>query len=355
MAFFMRSGNTYRVADNANVDIHNVLPVGNYIVKQDMFGNFLLEQIDDFVAPAKLYGNTLRYADRILRTFADRPASTGVMLNGEKGSGKTLLGKTVSLEAAKQGIPTIVINNPWCGDGFNALMQDIDQPCVVLFDEFEKVYNSEQQEQILTLLDGVFPSKKLFVITCNDKYRVDQHMRNRPGRIFYMLDFKGLELDFIREYCEDRLRDRKQIDSVCKISTLFSQFNFDMLKALVEEMNRYGETAQEAMKMLNAKPEFSESVKYDVEIVVKGKTLTPDNVSPVKWRGNPLNGGLDISYFIGTSKDDEDEGDWHDTNMSHADLQKIEPQNGRFVFAKDDVTMILTREREKLFDYYGVM
>lgn len=180
-------------------------------------------------------------------------------------------------------------------------------------------------------------------------------MRNRPGRIFYMLDFKGLEVDFIREYCEDQLRDRKQIDNVCKISTLFSQFNFDMLKALVEEMNRYGESAQEAMKMLNAKPEFSESVKYDVQVVVKGKSLTNDNISPVKWRGNPLiSNGLDISYFIQEGKD-EDEGNWHDVNMSQGDLQKIEPQNGRFVFAKDDVIVILSREQEKLFDYYSMM
>jgi hypothetical protein len=351
MAFFLRDGNTYRVADNANVDIHNVLPVGNYIVKQDMFGNFLLEQIDSFTQSSKIYGATMRNADRILRTFADRAASTGVMLNGEKGSGKTLLAKMISIEAAKQNIPTIVINNPWCGDGFNALMQDIDQPCIVLFDEFEKVYDSEQQEQILTLLDGVFPSKKLFVITCNDKYRVDQHMRNRPGRIFYMLDFKGLEQDFILEYCNDTLNNKSHADSVCKIASLFSQFNFDMLKALIEEMNRYDETAQEAMKMLNAKPEFSDSVKYDVQIVVDNQQIETSNISPSKWRGNPLVGNIEISWYA--EKDDEGDRDWEEISISQNDLQKIEPQNGRFVFSNEHGTVILTREREKLFDYYG--
>ena len=29
------------------------------------------------------------------------------------------------------------------------------------------------QTHVLTLLDGVFPSRKLFVLTCNDKYRID--------------------------------------------------------------------------------------------------------------------------------------------------------------------------------------
>jgi hypothetical protein len=39
----------------------------------------------------------------------------------------------------------------------------------------------------------------------NDKFKVNQHMRNRPGRIFYMIEYKGLDKQFIREYCQDRL------------------------------------------------------------------------------------------------------------------------------------------------------
>ena len=85
---------------------------------------------------------------------------------------------------------------------------------MVLFDEFEKVYDSDEQEEMLTLLDGVFPSKKLFVLTCNDKWRVNQHMRNRPGRIFYMLDFTGLDEDFVVEYCHDNLKNLANIDGV---------------------------------------------------------------------------------------------------------------------------------------------
>ena len=73
-------------------------------------------------------------------------------------------------------------------------MQDIEQPCIILFDEFEKVYDDQDQEKALTLLDGVFPSRKLFIMTVNNKWRVNEHMRNRPGRIYYMLDFAGFSL-----------------------------------------------------------------------------------------------------------------------------------------------------------------
>jgi SpoVK/Ycf46/Vps4 family AAA+-type ATPase len=190
------------------MDLHEKLPPGNYVVKQDPFENLYLEHTEDFEIPAKLYGDTTRNADRIINSFWQRGKSTGVMLVGEKGSGKTLLSKHICVELAKQDVPTIVINSPWHGDKFNTLIQTIEQPAIIMFDEFEKVYDPEEQESLLTLLDGVYASKKLFMLTSNDKWKVDSHMRNRPGRIFYMIDFKGLDAEFIREYFSRRSPNR---------------------------------------------------------------------------------------------------------------------------------------------------
>lgn len=347
MTYFLRNGNTFRVSDEAALDLHKLLPPGNYIIKQDMFGNLFLEQTGDFEYKGKLYGDTGRNADRILNTFDSRTASTGVLLNGEKGSGKTLLAKTLSMRGAEKGYPTILINSAWKGDAFNKLIQSIEQPCIVLFDEFEKVYDSSEQESILTLLDGVFPSKKLFVLTCNDKWRIDSHMRNRPGRIFYMLDFKGLAVEFIREYCEDNLNNKTHIDSICKISTLYDAFNFDMLKALVEEMNRYNETPQESMRMLNAKPEHSNKINYKVEMI-------KDNL-PVKveenWHGNPLTGNLMFDYVDGT--DEAGDENWQTIRVSPNDLKNIDSNSGVFMFSFENGFIKLTRERVPEFNYFN--
>lgn len=359
MSHFFRNGNTFRVADDNAVDLHEHLPVGNYIVKQDPFKNFFLEMIDGFTQVPKLYGDTQRYSDRIISTFLDRNASTGVLLNGEKGSGKSLLAKTLSIDAATLNIPTIVINQPWAGDDFNKLIQDIDQPCVILFDEFEKVYDRETQEHILTLLDGVFPTKKLFVLTCNDKYRVDSHMRNRPGRIFYMLDFKGLGTEFIREYCEDNLKSEHQfqIPKICNITMLFDQFNFDMLKALVEEMNRYGDTPQQAMRMLNAKPEFSNDVRHNVALMYKGMEVKGVTKT---WDGNPMTTERirfdfsDPTYV--KPKDDDldilaDDESWINIYFSSSDLVQILPQEGKYEYRQGDAFLTLTRIKEKPFHW----
>jgi len=360
-AYFLKSGNTFRVTSKEALDMHEYLPAGNYVIKEDQFGNLFLESIDDFEFKGKRYGDNIRNADRIISTFLDRPASTGVLLTGEKGSGKTLLAKNVCMQAKKQSsIPTIVINAPWAGDKFSSFLQSIEQPCIVMFDEFEKVYDSDQQEHILTLLDGVFPSKKLFILTCNDKWRIDHHMRNRPGRIFYMMDFKGLDSDFIREYCMDNLNDKKHIEKICNIAVLFNQFNFDMLKALVEEMNRYNENPEEALRMLNIKPEFDSGNRYEVKVILDGEELDEKILETKHWEGNPLQNKINIDYRaydeVGVQNGDEvvHDFDWERLYFTQTDLKKIDPQTGKFVFTNiEGQTLTLTKVKEKQYNYYG--
>ena len=358
MAYFLKSGNTFRVSSKEAMDLHDVLPAGNYVIKKDAFENLFLEAIDSFEIKGKRYGDLDKNTDRVLNTFLSRPATTGVMLAGEKGSGKSLLAKNLAIEAAaRHNIPCIVINAPWTGDKFNSFMQSIDQPCVVLFDEFEKVYPSEEQEAILTLLDGVFPSKKLFVLTCNDKWRVDSHMRNRPGRIYYMMDYKGLDSTFISEYCIDNLKPELHIhiEKICQIASLFSQFNFDMLKATVEEMNRYNEAPEQALRMLNVKPEFDGGNKYVVKLLKDGEELEGKSLENEQWSGNPLQSEVRVHYkeYEDTTDDEGDrEWDWATVKFTASDLKKIDSNAGKFVFVnKEGVTLTLNKVKEKTYSY----
>jgi hypothetical protein len=347
MSHFIRNGNTFRVADEASLDIHRKLPIGTYTVKSDEYGNLFLEGIDAFEPPKKIYGDTLQNVERIIRTFLDRNASTGVLLSGEKGSGKTLLAKMLSIHGALGGIPTIVINQPWHGDRFNKLIQDIDQPCIVLFDEFEKVYDEDEQQVMLTLLDGVYPTQKLFILTCNDKWRVDRHMRNRPGRIYYALDYKGLDADFIVEYCNDNLKDKKHIEKLTQIAALFDQFNFDMLKAVVEEMNRYNETPQQALRMLNVKVEFDGGSSFDVVLTHKSKLV--ETIAPSVWEGSPLSPkGIRLDFDLDPGND---EVDWQSLYLTQEHLLEMHPKEGKFIFGDDENKVVLTRKQQKTWHW----
>jgi hypothetical protein len=389
MSYFIRNGSSFRVSSDEALDIHKKLPVGNYIVKVDEFGNFFLDSVDSFPVVPKLYGDVQKNAKRILNTFVERGHSTGIMLNGEKGSGKTLLAKVLSNTAASElQIPTIIINHPFVGDPFNKFIQDIDQPCIVMFDEFEKVYDDDHQEGALTLLDGVYPSKKLFILTCNDKWRVNQHMRNRPGRIFYMMEFGGLSAEFIREYCDENLDNKTHTDKIVRITNVFDAFNFDMLKALVEEMNRYSETPMESLKMLNIKPEGSSRSGFKVEMLVDG--IVPEQFDK-EWGGNPLNETVRIDYKMMiappqvqedpplrsslrelkissatrrgiarrfTANQDMDdapvESQWREIQLNQNDLSRIDNNGSRYVFVKENVTVTLTREINKDYNWMAV-
>lgn len=289
MGYYAKSGKMLMPAYKSQLT--HGLPVGTYMVGSNPNSGFYLSRIDDFKIDHKIYGKTNKLADRIIKTFADRPFTTGVLLDGEKGSGKTLLAKLIANRVADEyNISTLIINSPYGGDDFNSFIQSIDEPCVIIFDEFEKVYDTQEaQNQVLTLLDGVYPSKKLFILTSNDKHRVNSHMQNRPGRIYYFVEYKGLDSDFIKEYCDDNLNNKENIDSVLKMAGLFDQFNFDMLKALVEEMNRYDENAVDAIDLLNAKPFLGRDyTQYTVSVIRNGQALPPNYVYPREIQGNPL-------------------------------------------------------------------
>ena len=179
-------------------------------------------------------------------------------------------------------------------------------------------------------------------------------MRNRPGRIFYMIDFKGLSMEFVMEYCEDNLENKLHIPKICNIASLFAQFNFDMLKALVEEMNRYDETPEEALAILNVKPEFDEGNKFDVKLAVPGQKVNMEKMDDRTWKGNPLHQKVRIEY-VHTQKDqDGDEyDDWETQDFTHTDLLKIDPNSGQFHFKnKAGATLTLSRVKEKSFHYY---
>ena len=302
MTKYLKAGNTFKVFNDKALNVQNKLPVATYTVKFDeQAGQFFLEQIEPFKLPTKLYGSLSDKTDRILTSFAARSGSTGVLLSGEKGSGKTLLAKNLSVEAGLIGIPTIVVNEQFYGSLFNEFIQNVSQDCVVLFDEFEKVYENNHQEQLLTLLDGVYPSKKMFILTCNDHYRVDSHMRNRPGRLFYAIKYKGLDAKFILDYCDDQLDNMEHAETIAKISMVFDSFNFDMLQALVEEMNRYEESPSEAMEMLNINPESGNNSEYQVSLTYNGQKIPNDMIEDTSDQGvitcNPMTGVMMTVYM----------------------------------------------------------
>lgn len=267
MTKYIQRGRDWLLSDSAP-EYKDELPVGTYLLNHDPMNGFHLSEIEDFTLPSKIYGKEIERHNRIIQTFLSRPASTGVILAGEKGAGKTLLSKRISIELAKKhGIATIVVTAPYAGDEFSQFIQSIKQPALIFFDEFEKVYEEAGQEALLTVLDGTMQSKKLFIVAINEVRRMSRFMLNRPGRFFYVFNYAGVPEDAIKEFLEDNLNDKSRILSVMLYSQLFRNFTFDMLSAIVEEMNRYDEPVSEVLKYLNVSMDYDGGTLYEVRWV----------------------------------------------------------------------------------------
>lgn len=359
MTKYYINGSMVRLGNDLDTQVENNLPVGVYTVGFSIEMGYFLTRSPEFTLPSKLYGDTDKMSDRILSTFADRSGTTGVLLSGVKGSGKSLLMKHTAQKALAKGLPVLIVNSAFSGDGFNKFIQAVDHDCVVIFDEFEKVYaEQEQQEQLLTLFDGVYSSKKLFILTANDRYKINNYMNNRPGRIYYSINYTGLSAEFIVEFCNDVLENKKYVDQIVLFASLFQDFNFDMLKALCEELNRYGETLKEALHVLNIKQE-SDRIIYDmVEWSYKGEKIK------VEWTDfrrimNPFSGTpINFGGYRSVDEDGEFEEDTYveavldsfaKTTLRSEDLNRIEYN------PTPDLRVVFERPKVEEPAYYRLM
>lgn len=274
---------------------YDKLPARIYTVDLNMKLGFYLTPQASFDLPPKVYGKTSEHAARILKGYQNQTGNMGVLLEGLKGSGKTMLSRVVCMSAIRAfDMPVLLVSQDFASSDFFNFLQMIDQECVVMFDEFEKVFPPESQERMLSLLDGVFRSRKLFLLTCNDTYRVNEHMKNRPGRIRYRLTFKGLDRDFITEYVKDKLIHPARVEQVITVATMFGDsMNFDMLQALVQEVNEFNEEPAKSLEYLNARPtEVNFSRRYTVRVINKAlEEITTFDQLPrhPEWNGNPMN------------------------------------------------------------------
>lgn len=264
-------GDIINVTSTGSMQMHTTLPMGVYTVEIPPMQGPHLKRIRDLGAPGKIYGSSEEIINRIVSTYIDRSPSTGVLLAGVKGTGKTMIARGVCNTLAALEIPTIVIPPTMVCPQVVDFIDTIDCPCVVLFDEIDKIGNSTEddvagqcQNCLLGLFDGISNCKRLYILTANNINRINPQLLNRPGRIYYKVMFGCLEDDTITEYCDEKLINKEMIKDIQQIASRIRDFSFDILQAIVEECNRYGITPKEACRYLNVSPDSDGMYKIQV-------------------------------------------------------------------------------------------
>lgn len=250
-------GNIFRIIDDFTITNDKLEPGTYNILFSDQSG-YCLEKRDDLdVREEKIYGNILEKVNKVFRGYINADKNFGVILSGDKGIGKTLCARSICKEAIDNFLlPVLLVkeDTPNLADFISSITQD----CIVLFDEFEKVFRKESknenknpQDKLLSLFDGIDNGHKLFIVTCNDVYKISEFMVNRPGRFHYHFRFTYPSMREIEEYMNDNIKDeyKDQIFDICDFSSMIS-LNYDCLRSIVTEVNA-GYPFKEAIKDLN--------------------------------------------------------------------------------------------------------
>lgn len=250
------------------------LPPQTYIVRFASMRGFYLEKYVNMEIPeTKIYGVHQSKVEKVLSAFGEFNRNLGVILSGDKGIGKSLFAKLLSIEAVKRGLPLIVVDT--FVPGIASYIESIEQEVMVLFDEFDKTFGevkaedgkASPQANLLSLFDGVSGGKKLFVITCNNMWKLNEYLINRPGRFHYHFRFEYPSPTEVREYLEDKLPKKQygEIDAV----VMFSQkvnLNYDCLRAIAFEIGR-GEDFKTAIADLNILN--TETQQYSITVLFR--------------------------------------------------------------------------------------
>ena len=264
-----------------NIEVHRKLPVANYILNFDIDDGYFLQTIPKFELPERLYGNPKKVSDRYLNTFNKHDKNLGVLLKGTKGSGKSLLAKMMCNES---NLPVIIINMGYSGTDFLEFLGAINQKVIVFIDEFEKIYTEERingkgasQEDLLSLFDGVFSSKTLFLLTANEN-TISSYLVNRPGRIHYVKNYFGLDTNAINEIVDDILINKDHKKDLMAFINISPEINMDSLISIIREMNDYNEPIKDVLQHLNITLEndlYDISFKREIKQIKRNEDGSP--------------------------------------------------------------------------------
>ncbi|OPZ66102.1 MAG: ATPase family associated with various cellular activities (AAA) [Firmicutes bacterium ADurb.Bin506] len=282
---FTTDGNEYDLFRPATAV---TLPAATYILRAANMRGFYLARVEDLPVPERIYGP--RNETRIMRAYAERAnqgISTGVWLDGEKGAGKTMFASVLSQEMRKLGFPTILMQTPYTGSELNSVIEHIGQACF-LFDEFEKVYEEEEkQNALLTIFAGSVVAKNLYIVTTNLYSKVSYAMRNRPTRMRYFIEYRGVSEEIVKEFIEHRMVDRTKHADMIRALKHVPNCNFDIMQCAVEEHNHFGGSVEDLLAIMN----ISRRIESKWKVTFNG-TISHDlsKGQPMKgtgdWRGD---------------------------------------------------------------------
>lgn len=234
---WVQSANDYFISEVSQQ--HQTLPNGVYKLQiNQMSDDLYLSRIENkFHFPFKIYGVETDFVNRVIKSWENTNGNFGVLLNGLKGTGKTV---TAEIIANKLNIPVIIV--PFHHKKLVSFLNNIQQDVVVFVDEFEKIYDG-WKDSLLTIMDGVLKTcYRIFFLLTTNELRVDKNLLQRPSRIRYVKTFEDMSLEVIMEVVDDLLIHPQFRDECIKMISELPIITMDLIKSIIQEVNIHEES-----------------------------------------------------------------------------------------------------------------
>lgn len=239
MAEFIRVGNQITVKPKLEGISCDLISGKVYDLKYNrMAGKAYLEENGNLNMPKKLYKlkEDDKFIERVLKYFNSDISgeTTGILLAGTKGTGKTMLSKRIAIES---NLPIIIVSTDFPSSRLTDFFKDFTTSVVIMFDEIEKNELYWKTSDLLGLLDGVASTaKKIVLMTCNETNKIDDNFFDRCSRVRYYREYEdNSNTVFIRAIAED-----KGVEDIDKVVDFIAKYievkSFDNISSFLDEV-----------------------------------------------------------------------------------------------------------------------
>jgi SpoVK/Ycf46/Vps4 family AAA+-type ATPase len=234
----------------------------------ERIGCFLKKDSDSFPTPNKIYDLDQKFIEKVLKQFSlNDDKNLGVLLCGLKGTGKTFTAKMI---ANQSGLPVITVMEAY--PGIDSFIADINFDCVIMIDEYEKVFAGDARGILLSCMDGVQSpkSKVMFLLTTNT-LDVNDNLIDRPSRIRYLKRYEGLSKEIINDIVDDLLVNKSFKENLIETISEIPNITIDIIMEIIKDTNNHNENPSDFIDIFNCNSQAHSSNYATFDIWTKNE------------------------------------------------------------------------------------
>jgi len=220
------------ISNHNDTGLLDHIPAAVYTYRATLAGPILQKDRKRFEIAPRTYGKHNQHLKMISGAYDPLGASLGIILEGIKGAGKSLLAEALCNQAITLGRPVYRIDTALDENALRFLVSISPGGCVLYFDEFGKIYDRDARDSLLSFFADQSIRGVMMILTANDTDELSGFMLDRPGRFQYRLRYEGLDVTAAHEVAKAYRLDPAYAAILARATAFHESMSYDILIAL---------------------------------------------------------------------------------------------------------------------------